>query len=119
MLKEEIQKIRQQENLHILLWLIKDTCWVTGFKIGGIILILPTLIVAIAITWRCRHLRAELFHNTAVCFWISANITWMIGEFYFDDTTRPAAIVFFVLGLITIAYYHISNLIFKRQRYPS
>jgi hypothetical protein len=119
MLKEDIQKIRKQENLHILLWLIKDTCWVTGFKIGGMVLILPTLIVAIAITWRWRHLRAELFHNTAVCFWLGANITWMIGEFYFDDTTRPIAIVFFAFGLFAIAYYHISNLITKSQRHSS
>lgn len=110
-----IRQLRQTENFHIVLWLIKDTCWVMDFKIGGMLLILPTLLVAIYITWKWRMYRAELFHNTAVCFWISANITWMIGEFYFNDSTRPIAIAFFAVGIATIAYYYlVERLILQR-----
>jgi|APTNR8051073442_1049403.scaffolds.fasta_scaffold52551_2 F0F1-type ATP synthase assembly protein I len=111
MLHNEVRDIRKQENLHIVLWLVKDTFWVLDFKIGGVIMILPTLLVAIAITWRWRHLRAELFHNLAVCCWICANISWMIGEFYFDDSIRPVSIAFFSVGLIIIAYYYITDFV--------
>ena len=34
------------------------------------------------------------------------NSVWMIGEFYFDDTTRPYALFFFVLGLLTLASHY-------------
>ncbi|MFN8293236.1 MAG: hypothetical protein U0T72_05895 [Chitinophagales bacterium] len=105
--QDVIRKIRQTENQHILLWLIKDTCWVLDFKWGGMALILPTLLVAMYITWKWRMYRAELFHNIAICCWISANITWMIGEFYFNDSTRPIATVFFAMGLCSIAYYYL------------
>jgi len=115
MLDSDILNIRKQENLHILLWLIKDTFWVLDFKIGGMVMIMPTIIVAIAITWRWRHLRAELFHNTAVCFWISANVSWMVGEFYFNDSLRPLAVTFFCTGLLTIAYYYLSQFFGKQK----
>jgi hypothetical protein len=115
MLDSEIRNIRKQENLHILLWLIKDTFWVLNFQVGGMIMILPTLVVAIAITWRWRHLRSELFHNIAVCFWISANVSWMIGEFFFNDSIRPIAVMFFSLGLFSIAYYYFSEFFWKKK----
>jgi hypothetical protein len=48
----------------------------------GIFMIAPTLLFAIYITYLNRSDKAELAHNLAVCFWISANSVWMIGEFY-------------------------------------
>ena len=99
--------MRNYENLHILLWLLKDTCWVMLWELGGIIMIVPTISVAIHITWLQREIKTELYHNLAVCSWITANSIWMIGEFYFDDTLRPAAIVFFVAGLLVMFYYYL------------
>ena len=99
-------KIREYENLHILLWLLKDTCWVLFWKTAGMIMIIPTIGVAIHITWLRRSIKADLYHNLAVCFWISANSAWMVGEFFFDDTLRPVSTVFFILGLITVGLYY-------------
>lgn len=99
--------LRQYENLHILLWLIKDTCWISDFKIGGMVMIIPTFIAAIYIAYITRHRIPEFLHNIAVCCWITANCIWMIGEFYFEDTTRPYAIVFFASGLIVLAFYYL------------
>jgi hypothetical protein len=31
----------------------------------------------------------------------------MIGEFFFEDTTRPLALVFFMSGLGFIGYYYV------------
>ena len=102
-----LKNIRQYENLHIAFWLIKDSCWVTSFTTLGMLMIIPTLYVAIDIAYRSRKNTADLFHNIAVCLWISANATWMTGEFFFKDTLRPYATVFFALGLIVVAVYYI------------
>lgn len=100
------RSMREYENLHIVMWLLKDTCWVLDFKIPGLIMIFPTILVAIHITWLYRNNRSELFHNLAVVTWICANSVWMIGEFFFNDTLRPIATVFFVLGLLLVSTYY-------------
>ena len=71
----------------------------------------PTLALALFITWKNRGDRAELMHNLAICMWICANSTWMIGEFYFDDTTRELAVLFFVVGLLSMLYYYFMELL--------
>ncbi len=109
-------RIRKFENLHILLWIIKDVCWVSDFKLAGMIMIVPTVSVAIIITIMHRREFSELIHNLAVCCWLFANITWMIGEFYFDDSSRPIAIIFFTIGLILLAYYYLIYIPFIASR---
>jgi len=101
------KEIREYENLHILLWLLKDTCWVLLWEIGGLIMIIPTIAVAIHITWLRRKIISDLYHNLAICMWISANSIWMIGEFFFDDGIRPIAIFFFLAGLLMVSIYYI------------
>jgi uncharacterized membrane protein (GlpM family) len=100
------KNIREYENLHIALWLLKDTCWVMSFKVGGMIMIVPTLLVAIHLTWRSRKNISDLFHNIAVCLWISANAIWMTGEFFFNDTLRPYSTVLFLIGIVVVAFYY-------------
>ncbi len=102
-----MKNLRAYENLHIVLWLLKDTCWVLTWRVPGLIMIVPTLFVALHITWRSRKTIADFFHNLAVSLWICANASWMIGEFYYDDGTRPIAIVFFVAGISVVAFYYI------------
>ncbi|HMT28250.1 MAG TPA: hypothetical protein PKD91_03110 [Bacteroidia bacterium] len=103
----KFKKIREYENLHILLWLLKDTCWVMLWEIPGMIMIIPTLAVAVHITWIRRHIISDLFHNLAVCMWISANSIWMTGEFFLEDSLRPIAMVFFMSGLVTVLFYYL------------
>jgi len=110
-----LDKIRKFENMHIALWLLKDTCWVMDLKAAGMFMIVPTLSVAFYITWQMKEHKAELFHNLAVCFWIMANSVWMTGEFFYNDSTRPAAMVFFVAGLLCIAYYYLGLLPGRRK----
>ena len=100
------EKIRKLENVHILLWLLKDTFWVLLLKIPGLIMIVPTIGVAAYLTLKSRHDAKEFIFNLAVLCWILANSVWMIGEFFFDDSTRPIALVFFILGLGSIGYYY-------------
>lgn len=94
--------LRKWENTHVLLWLIKDACWVMDFRLLGVIMIAPTLMMAFFLSWTTRKQPEDFYHNLAVCCWISANSVWMVGEFFFNDQTRPIAICFFALGFIPI-----------------
>ena len=107
---------RRLENLHILLWLLKDFCWISDYKILGLIMIVPTISVAIFITFKYRSVAAELWHNLAIVCWISANSIWMIGEFYFEDTTRSVALIFFYPGFISVGYYYLINEPFWKKK---
>lgn len=108
------KSIREYENLHIALWLLKDICWVMLWRPGGVIMLVPTLLVAIHITYRSRNNVADLFHNIAICLWICANGTWMIGEFFFDDGLRDYATGFFVVGIVIVAFYYLVH--FPRRK---
>jgi hypothetical protein len=107
-------RFRRIENLHILFWLIKDVCWAMNFKELGMFMIVPTMTVAIIILFQTRHILSEFIHNLAVVFWIVANCTWMIGEFWKIDENligniglRQMAIVPFGLGLVVLMHYYI------------
>lgn len=107
-------KFRRVENLHILLWLIKDSCWALNLKYPAVIMIAPTLLVAILITYQTRRITSELLHNLAIDFWITANCTWMVGELFGWDTNlvgeyglREFSIVPFSIGLLILGYYYL------------
>jgi hypothetical protein len=99
-------RFRATENLHILLWLIKDTCWVQEYKVAGLIMIVPTIAVAVYLTFKTRAIREEFIHNLAIVFWLCANSIWMIGEFFYEDQTRTYALIFFGSGLLTLALHY-------------
>jgi hypothetical protein len=92
------------ENFHIVLWLVKDTCWLTHFKTGGVIMIIPTLFMAFYLAWKTRQSISVFLPNLAVCFWISANAVWMLGEF-FDFNHVPYALASFLIGIVVISMY--------------
>lgn len=98
--------IRSTENFHIVLWLFKDLCWVMDLHVLGVVMITPTLLMAMWIAWRSRA-TSEFLHSLAVVFWISANSVWMIGEFFYADHTRHLASLFFVAGLLCVAWYYL------------
>ncbi len=103
----KIYSVRWFENGHIVLWLFKDLCWVTTFKIGGIIMMVPTLLLGIYITFLSKKNISELYHNLAVCFWIAANSIWMCSEFFeFEPIGKPIATGLFGCGIIILAVYY-------------
>lgn len=99
--------LRKSENIHIVLWLFKDICWVQDWRLLGTIILGPTVIIAAWIAWRSRRDLSELLHSLAVVFWICANGIWMLGEFHCEDCTRPMALVFFVLGISCVARWYL------------
>lgn len=107
-------KYRRIENLHILLWLVKDACWALNLRIPALLMIIPTLTVAILITVQTRKITSEFLHNLSIDFWITANCTWMVGEFYGWDShlwgaygLREFSLIPFGIGLLILAYYYL------------
>lgn len=112
------QSLRRVENLHIAFWLLKDLGWVQDMHVLGVAMVIPTLSMALWLTWQMRHERSELAHNTAVCCWIVANAIWMMGEFFYHDSTRPQATIFFGLGLAILSFHYLVNFL-KRNSHTS
>ena len=108
-------RFRRMENMHIVFWLMKDISWCLIWRWLGIAMIIPTLTVAIVIAWRTRDIKAELAHNLAIVFWITANAYWMISEFFhFDDahvwrnfTGKNMALIPFLTGAFFLLYYYL------------
>jgi hypothetical protein len=101
------------QNAHVALWLLKDASWCSHWHWVGLCVTVPTLALASKIAWDSRKNVPDLIHNLAVCSWICANITWMVGEFFMNDGTRPHAKVFFHLGLVVLLGYYAYCLIKK------
>lgn len=74
------------------------------YKPLGLIMIVPTVFVAIYLTVKSWSDMKERLHNLAVCSWILANSTWMTGEFYFEDHLRTPAACLFGFGLACILW---------------
>jgi hypothetical protein len=105
-----MQKIRHYENLHIPLWLMKDTCWMLQWKLAGTLMIIPTITVAILITYvSLREKSDEFWINLAICFWIGANSYWMLCEFSHHEAIKDYAGFPFIAGMICVAYFYIQR----------
>jgi len=108
-------RFRKMENMHIAFWLMKDISWCMLWRELGVTMIVPTLAVAIWITWKNRHIVSELAHNLAIVFWITANAYWMISEFFgFDEdniwgniTGKHFALIPFTAGALTLLIYYL------------
>lgn len=108
-------RYRKMENMHIVFWLLKDVSWCMIWQTLGIAMIVPTLTIAILISWRTRHIKSELSHNLAVTLWIAANSYWMIAEFFgFDEMPvwqhfegKHLALLPFFAGIFILAYYYL------------
>ncbi|TNE79685.1 MAG: hypothetical protein EP332_10135 [Bacteroidetes bacterium] len=110
-----MEKLRKFENVHLLLWLAKDLSWVMDWKILGMLMIVPTVSLAIWFCWKTWNEKSELAFNLAVAAWIMANGIWMTGEFYLEDGTRPIAMWFFLAGLFFILRYYLRLYIANRK----
>jgi hypothetical protein len=107
------------EYAHVFLWLVKDMCWAQGWKLAGTIMVIPTIAVAIIITWLQRHQPVTLAHNVAITIWISSNSLWMLAEFYkLEATLKPVSTAGFVLGLLVLGIQYMKLLMGSKQKSP-
>lgn len=97
--------VRKFENLHIVFWLIKDSCWMLELKAAGTFMIIPAIYLAIDILIRTKK-HPEFWLNASILCWICANSYWMIMEFFFEDRYRLLAGIPFLLGLFFVALFY-------------
>ena len=111
-------RFRRIENLHIVFWLLKDISWAMLWKPVGLTMFIPTIAVAILITWQTRKLTSELYHNLAIVCWITANGYWMIVEFFWPqfDHLRYYAAIPFGIGIFFIFIYYFVILPAEKKR---
>lgn len=112
----KLPPVRVHENLHVILWLVKDLSWLMEYKVMGLVMVLPTVAVALLIAWESRHDRSELFHACAVTLWIMANSTWMIADFFFQEKGHWIAQAFFLCGLGLLGIYYLIVLPITNRR---
>jgi hypothetical protein len=98
-------RIRNYENVHIVFWLIKDTCWMLELKWLGAIVMFPTLFVAVYIVYKTRH-TAEVYINAGILCWIVANSYWMMIEFFNDNHYKNLAAIPFALGFLFVGIFY-------------
>ena len=111
-----MRNIRHIENVHIPLWLMKDTCWLMQWKLFGVFMIAPTIGVAIMITimnWRNRD--DEFWINLAICFWIGANAYWMCCEFFGHEELKFYSGIPFAIGFVCVGWFYAKRLMRKES----
>jgi len=109
-----LTQIRKFENIHIVLWLIKDSCWMLQLKFIGSIMIIPAIGLAVFITLLSAKQIRHFFLNLSVVFWIVANSLWMLNEFY-NWPLKTIAIAFFIAGLaVIVVHYLIIYYLYKK-----
>jgi hypothetical protein len=99
-----IKEIRHMENLHILLWLLKDLCWMQEWKVLATFVFFPTLFFAIYICLKTKTNHLAFMVNIAVFCWIGANSCWMFEEFYHFQL-KWLATTLFGSGILIMGYY--------------
>ncbi|MCW3076967.1 MAG: hypothetical protein JWO32_1576 [Bacteroidetes bacterium] len=105
---ELLQKIRKYESMHIVFWLIKDTCWMLELKWLGAVMMVPTLTLAIYLIYKTLK-TPDVYINTAIFFWIAANSFWMMMEFFNDNQYKYFASIPFALGFVFVAIFYLSG----------
>jgi hypothetical protein len=82
------------------------------WKTLGIIMIFPTILVAIYLTIKSyKDNEHEFWINLAICFWVSANAYWMLCEFTDNEDLKDYAGIPFVMGMLSVGIFY-----FKRFR---
>lgn len=109
------KKLKALDTLHIPVWLAKDIAWLLVYKPLGVAMILPAVAIALHLCVKTVFNKFLFYQNLAILFWISANSTWMAGEF-FHFAYKVPAVLFFTAGILAITWHYILE--FKSDNEP-
>ncbi len=102
----QFSQLRKLENGHIVLWLLKDASWMMAWKMFAFVMFIPTLSLALLITYRSKPEMNEFRHNVSVSFWITANGCWMFSEFYGNALLLLTAKICFIAGVTNLGLHY-------------
>src|SRR3954469_15351540 len=103
---EIFDKVRRYENLHIVFWLIKDTCWMLELRWLGAAAMVPTVFLAVYLVIKTIRTN-DVYLNAAILFWIIANSYWMMIEFFNDNKMKYLAGFPFALGFVFVVLFYV------------
>lgn len=92
------------ETLHIPLWLLKDLCWLMTYRSFGLVMAVPTVLVAFLMVYVTYGDSDRFLPNVSIAFWIVANASWMMDEFY-NLGIRSYCLYPFLLGILVFLIY--------------
>lgn len=96
---------KQLDNFHIVLWLIKDIFWVKELQFWGVMMIIPTVGVAIVLTIQSLNQKQGFYSNFAILCWMVADSTWMADEFFVLNI-EWLTLTLFCLGIFSMLFYY-------------
>jgi len=111
---EAPDRLKKIDNLHIVFWLIKDSCWMLELRWLGAIVMVPTLYLALHIIFKTKD-TLIFYLNIAIFFWILANSFWMMMEFFFNDHYRCYAAIPFALGFLFVGIFYYKSIFTSKK----
>ncbi|TAF74468.1 MAG: hypothetical protein EAZ53_08780 [Bacteroidetes bacterium] len=97
---------KQLDNFHIVLWLMKDIFWVREEQFWGVLMIMPTVGVAMILTIQSIRQKQGFYSNFAILCWMVADSTWMADEFFVLNI-EWLTLGLFALGIASMIYYYV------------
>jgi len=102
------------ETIHIPLWLLKDLCWLMTYRTLGVIMAIPTILVAFVMVYVTYGDRDRFLPNLSIAFWILANASWMLDEFY-SLGIRGYCLYPFVAGILVFLIFLLLKLMKPKE----
>jgi hypothetical protein len=93
------------QELHVILWLLKDIFWCLKLNVLATFMVFPTAFLTIFLLVKEKDKRLL---NLTLFSWVLMNITWMLHEIH--DTPEWPIKVFMLLGVATTIRFIINKL---------
>ena len=102
------------ETIHIPLWLLKDLCWLMTYRTFGVVMAIPTVLVALLMVYVTYGDKDRFLPNISIAFWILANASWMLDEFFVLGI-RSYCLYPFVAGIFVFLIYLLLKLMKTKE----
>jgi len=87
---------RDYENLHLLLWTLKDCMWIWGHFELYVLAFVPTFILSVDIVWIYATHKAcyvDFAHSFFGLLWVCANGVWAMAELLYEEPSEDAGLL--------------------------
>ena len=93
------------DSIHLLLWLVKDTLWVMGFKYATLFMILPTVGYTFYLLSKNYQDKNYFILYLAILCWLLGNSAWILNDFLFENKYNVICYALFLLGIAIILFH--------------
>ena len=79
---------KHYENIHILMWLGKDTAWNWSWQVMWVVFSIPTILVGLDFIHKSlltKRLMIDHAHYCSQFLWVFSNLIWAYGELFLPE----------------------------------